>query len=132
MPAAALSFARRPREELYELKSDPDQVHNLASNKEYAKSLVRLRELLAAELLASGDPRSKTKGYDQIKRAPRKPDGKFTTERAYAMTDHKEYFAETSEAIFAQNDFFPFNRKELKSHDPEMFKLLRLLWDADH
>ncbi len=273
-PTAALLFARRPLEELYELESDPDQLHNLTSGQKHAASLLRLRELLAAELLASGDPRSKTKGYDvrrisgwtlmihqdllanqreetdralallesqlntiiadvprqavahlrkvplwftsgypdvppraeyhpggewlrdngrnpamargvefsnipifqeetvrmplfvfhelahayhdqvldfgrsdilaayrraaesksydQIKRAPRKPGGKFTIERAYAMTDHKEYFAETSEAMFARNDFFPFNREELKGHDPKMFKLLKHLWGTEN
>lgn len=49
-------------------------------------------------------------------------------ERAYAMTDAMEYFAETSEAFFSRNDFFPFTRDELKAHDPEMFALLGELW----
>ena len=31
------------------------------------------------------------------------------TERAYAITDHKEYFAELTESYFGTNDFFPFN-----------------------
>ena len=39
-----------------------------------------------------------------------------------------EYFAETTEAYFSRNDFYPFNRDELKSHDPEMFDLLTALW----
>ena len=51
-----------------------------------------------------------------------------TFESAYAMTTPQEYFAETSEAFFSTNDFFPFNRAELKQHDPEMFSLLRELW----
>ena len=269
-PEARLTFAKRPREELYDLKNDPDQMRNLASDAAHAGTLKRLRERLAAELQASQDPRSKTDGYevrtiegwtllidkellatqkakteralvlveiqlktivadiprqavahlrkvplwftpgyqgvkpraeyhpggdwlrkngrnpamakgvefsnisifeeetirmplfvfhelahayhdqilgfdradilsayrkavvsksyDQIKRAPRKPGGKFTIERAYAMVDHKEYFAETSEAMFSQNDFFPFNRKELQAHDPKMLELLRLVW----
>lgn len=49
-------------------------------------------------------------------------------ERAYAMTDAMEYFAETSEAFFGRNDFFPFSRDELATHDPEMFALLGRLW----
>ncbi|MGO9112581.1 MAG: hypothetical protein ACLP9L_25400 [Thermoguttaceae bacterium] len=28
--------------------------------------------------------------------------------RHYALTDHKEFFAEMSEAYFGMNDFFPF------------------------
>ena len=51
-----------------------------------------------------------------------------TVERAYAMTDAMEYFAETTEAFFSRNDFFPFNRAELKQHDPEMEQLLAKLW----
>ena len=48
--------------------------------------------------------------------------------RAYAMTNHKEYFAETTEAFFSTNDIFPFTRDELKRHDPDMFGLLEEVW----
>ena len=51
-----------------------------------------------------------------------------TFEKAYAMTTPQEYFAETSEAYFSRNDFFPFTREELKKHDPAMFALLKKLW----
>ncbi len=53
------------------------------------------------------------------------------TEKAYGMNDHKEYFAETSEALFGTNDFYPFDEPQLKKHDPEMYKLLRELWRLD-
>ncbi|MGN6543418.1 MAG: sulfatase-like hydrolase/transferase [Aureliella sp.] len=53
-----------------------------------------------------------------------------TFERAYAMTSPQEYFAETSEALFSRNDFFPFTRGELKRHDYEMFRLLEQLWNC--
>ena len=53
-----------------------------------------------------------------------------TFERAYAMTTPQEYFAETSEAYFSRNDFFPFTREELKKHDPGMLALLARLWDS--
>lgn len=49
-------------------------------------------------------------------------------EKAYGMSSPMEYFAESTEAYFSKNDFFPFNSKELKSHDPEMFDLLTELW----
>ena len=51
-----------------------------------------------------------------------------TFERAYAMTNPQEYFAENTEAFFSRNDFFPFTRDELKQHDPAMFELLCKLW----
>jgi hypothetical protein len=51
-----------------------------------------------------------------------------TFDRAYAMTNAKEYFAENSEAFFGTNDFFPFTSDELAKHDQEMFRLLKRLW----
>ncbi len=50
-----------------------------------------------------------------------------TFERAYAMMTPQEYFAETSEAYFIRNDFFPLTRDELKRHDPQMLTLLESL-----
>ena len=50
------------------------------------------------------------------------------TERAYALTDEHEYFAEASTAYFGTNDFFPFIRAELKQHDPEIFGILEEVW----
>ena len=50
------------------------------------------------------------------------------TERAYALTDDHEYFAEISEAYFGTNDYYPFTRAELKRHDPEMFEILEEVW----
>ncbi len=52
-----LCFARRPAEELYDVRADPDQVNNLAADPEHAETLRRLREQLAADLRATGDPR---------------------------------------------------------------------------
>ena len=51
-----------------------------------------------------------------------------THERAYAMTNEREFFAETTEAFFGRNDFFPFTRAELEKHDPQMAALLARLW----
>lgn len=48
--------------------------------------------------------------------------------RHYAMTNHKEYFAENTEAYFGTNDIYPFVRAELKQHDPNMHALLEELW----
>jgi len=59
----------------------------------------------------------------------RTEDGKpNTVERAYAATNEREYFAETTEAFFGRNDFYPFTRADLEKHDPEMFHLLARVW----
>lgn len=47
----------------------------------------------------------------------------------YALTDHKEFFAEMTEAYFGVNDFFPFNRAELITVEPEIYALLRTIWN---
>jgi hypothetical protein len=48
--------------------------------------------------------------------------------RHYGLSDHKEYFAEGTEAYFYRNDFYPFVRAELKEHDPELHDLLAEVW----
>ena len=48
--------------------------------------------------------------------------------KAYAMTNPREYFAELSEAYFGKNDFFPFTRAELKTHDPVGYQLMQKAW----
>jgi len=65
--------------------------------------------------------------YDKVERWHGVAD-RNTFERAYAINNPMEYFAETTEAYFSRNDYFPFNRAELKAHDPEMFDLLTELW----
>ena len=51
------------------------------------------------------------------------------TKRAYALNNVEEFFAEMSEAYFGRNDFFPFTRDELQSHDPETYALIERLWN---
>lgn len=46
----------------------------------------------------------------------------------YALTNHKEYFAESTESYLGVNDFYPFVRAELKEHDPRMFALQEKIW----
>ncbi len=48
--------------------------------------------------------------------------------QAYAGTNPMEYFAESSEAFFGTNDFYPFVRSELKEYDPEMYDLVGRVW----
>ncbi|MFK7852410.1 MAG: metallopeptidase [Akkermansiaceae bacterium] len=46
----------------------------------------------------------------------------------YATTNHKEYFAEATEAFLYRNDFYPFVAGELKAHDPKAFELMGKIW----
>ena len=50
--------------------------------------------------------------------------------RHYALTDHKEFFAEMTEAYFGSNDFFPFNRAELKESEPDVYALMHDVWES--
>ena len=73
--------------------------------------------------------RAKASGkYDRVEQ--RLGDGRNATARAYAMSNPQEYFAESTEAFFSTNDFFPFTREELKEHDPETFDLLKHVWSV--
>jgi hypothetical protein len=67
--------------------------------------------------------------YDRVER--RDSEGHTSEERAYAMVSPEEYFAESTEAYFSRNDFFPFDRRELEEHDPVMATLLAKLWGVD-
>lgn len=50
--------------------------------------------------------------------------------RHYALTDHKEFFAEMSESYFGVDDFFPFNRAELLTAEPGIYGLMREIWEG--
>jgi putative heme-binding domain-containing protein len=80
--------------------------------------------------IAAAHARAKDSGkYDKVERhfGNGRPN---TVEKAYAMTNPMEYFAESSEAFFGTNDFFPFTRDQLKKHDPGMHDLLVKLWQV--
>jgi arylsulfatase A-like enzyme len=51
------AYGRRPREELFDLKSDPHQMRNVAADPKQAKVVAELRERLLAELARTSDPR---------------------------------------------------------------------------
>ena len=91
-----------------------------------------LPEGFANREIKSAYARAKAGGsYDRVER--RRGGGKPNTfERAYALSDDREFFAETTEAFFGRNDFFPFTAGELRRHDPETFALLGKLWGVSH
>lgn len=49
-------------------------------------------------------------------------------QKAYALTDVHEYFAELSEAFFLRNDIFPFVRSELLAYDPRGAAVVEKVW----
>lgn len=57
-----LAVAKRPAEELYDVKNDPDEINNVASEQTYAEVKKRLAETLMNRLKASGDPRAFGRG----------------------------------------------------------------------
>ncbi len=61
--------------------------------------------------------------YDGVRR----PSGRV--EQAYAMTDHREFFAELSEAYFGTVDYFPFTREDLREFDPSSYRVIANAWE---
>ena len=52
-----LSFAKRPAEELYDLRKDPHQLVNVADRAEYAEARRELRGRVEQWMRDTGDPR---------------------------------------------------------------------------
>jgi len=73
-------------------------------------------------VLAAFENAVKAKKYESVQRIGGQ------NVRHYALTNHKEYFAECTEAFLGTNDFYPFVRAELKDHDPHVFRLLQEIW----
>jgi arylsulfatase A-like enzyme len=67
--AFRLCFGKRPAEELYDMRSDPDQLRNLAADPAHAAVRDLLRAWLDAELVRTGDPRV-LGGAEQFDRYP--------------------------------------------------------------
>ena len=51
------AFGKRPKEELYDIKKDPFQIKNLATDPAFAELKKKMNEQLISELKATGDPR---------------------------------------------------------------------------
>lgn len=58
--------------------------------------------------------------------------GCYAPEPHYAATNHKEFFAECSEAYFStvrfRNDYFPYIHSELKGYDPIAYAMCEAVW----
>jgi Mlc titration factor MtfA (ptsG expression regulator) len=82
-----------------------------------------------AEIKAAYQAAKAAGGYERVERTD--AEGNKHMDRAYAMTNPAEYFAETTEAYFSRNDFFPYTNDQLRKHDPRMHELLGKLWGAN-
>jgi len=51
--------------------------------------------------------------------------------RHYALENHKEFFAEMTEAFLGTNDYWPFVQREVLEADPETYRLLESIWLKD-
>jgi hypothetical protein len=78
-----------------------------------------------AEVKATFDRASRDGQYRSVLRSSGK------SERAYALTNPMEFFAEATEAFFGTNDFYPFIRAELDRHDRPTAELLDKLWGTN-
>jgi arylsulfatase A-like enzyme len=96
---------------------------------------VILHELAHAyhdQVLNFEEPRIK-EAYEKYKKSGRGEkvllyDGRRV--KHYALTNQMEFFAEMTEAYFGVNDFFPFNRAEMKEAEPEIYELLTNVWGS--
>ena len=79
-----------------------------------------------AEIQAQYEKAKASGTYDRVERQD--SEGRRRLDRAYALSSPMEYFAESTEAYFTRNDFFPFHRAELHQADPDMEALVGRLW----
>ncbi|WP_199240645.1 sulfatase [Tamlana fucoidanivorans] len=63
-PYFDLAFSKRPYEELFDLKNDPEQINNVAGNPKYAKIKEELSNKLTDYLVKTGDPRETDVNFD--------------------------------------------------------------------
>jgi len=94
---------------------------------------VVLHELAHAyhdQVLGFEEPRI-LKAYEDFKRSGHGDKALLyngTRVRHYGLTDQKEFFAEMTESYFGMDDFFPFNRAELMTAEPEIDELMQAIW----
>jgi hypothetical protein len=52
------------------------------------------------------------------------------TRRHYALNNPMEFFAEATEAYFGENDFYPFNRDQLRTHHLQALEMIERCWEV--
>jgi hypothetical protein len=119
---------------------NPEKVDSVdVSNPEHFVEWSRTQPWMLLHELAHGyhdqvlkhGHKSVRKGYERAKSSGdfekiRHVNGQMV--RHYALNNDEEYFAETTEAYFGKNDFYPFNQAELKEFDPAGYALMEEVW----
>ena len=78
-------YGKRPREELYDLNQDRDQMNNLAANSKYTETVKKLRKRLMNYLRKTNDPRLIEDGkFFETPPMAGQPKGQRTIEQAIA------------------------------------------------
>lgn len=49
-------------------------------------------------------------------------------EKAYALKNYKEYFAELSAIYFTEGNYHPFNKQGLREYDPQGYAMIQKAW----
>ena len=49
-------------------------------------------------------------------------------EKAYALKNYKEYFAELSAIYFTGGNYHPFNKQGLREYDPQGYAMIQKAW----
>ncbi|MBK8452299.1 MAG: hypothetical protein WAQ53_05095 [Thiofilum sp.] len=66
---------------------------------------------------------------DHLYQSVQRYDGSYAP--AYALENEREYFAELTESYFGRNDYYPFNRQQLKDYDPVGYQMIESIWYSD-
>ncbi|MBF0443214.1 MAG: hypothetical protein HQK54_14995 [Oligoflexales bacterium] len=85
--------------------------HFIKLGEDYQPLIKRFNDVQASDL------------YQQVKHV------NGSMKRAYALNNKFEFFAELSEAYWGKNDFYPFQRDDLKAYDKVSYDLLGSIWD---
>jgi len=92
----------------------------------YQYSVLRSDKAAMAKLRKGFELARASGKYDSVKRYHGRP------RKHYAIRSLAEYFAESTEAYFGTNDYYPFVRAELKQFDPYAYKLMREIWGVKY
>lgn len=76
-----------------------------------------------ADVLAAFQNAVKSKKYESV------PYNLGGNQKAYALNNPDEYFAELTEAYLGENDYYPYNRSQLQEFDPMGYDLMKKVWE---
>ena len=97
-----LAFGKRPAEELYDLKQDPDCLHNLADDPNRRSLKELLRRQMERELRAQGDPRMFAAESRPARPSPMTQPPRARSRRPRAYCAHRALLGETCGTMLAE------------------------------